>query len=105
MPVLSFTDEEIKAIATEVKNQLVPLLLKEFQQKQLPPLLTRKQFMELIGIGESKCAELFNRQDFPVIREFGHPRIPTELLFEWIHENTDWIKSNAPKMKYPYKAI
>lgn len=105
MPALSFTDEEIIAIATEVKNQLVPVLIQDMQQKQLPPLLTRKQFMEVIGIGESKCAELFNRQGFPVNREFGHPRVPTKLLFEWIYANTDWIQSNAPKMKFPYRAI
>jgi len=55
---------------------------------ELPPLLTRKEFMELTGIGSTKCNELFNRPDFPVIREFGHPRVPTRELFEWISENT-----------------
>lgn len=55
---------------------------------ELPPLLTRKQFMELTEISATKCNELFNRPDFPVIREFGHPRVPTKQLFEWIGENT-----------------
>jgi len=63
----------------------------------LPPLLTRSQFMDFAGIGETKCAELFNRQDFPVNREFGHPRVPRELLFEWIYANTNWVRANAPK--------
>lgn len=62
---------------------------------ELPPLLSRKQFMELVGIADTKCAELFNRQDFPVIREFGHPKVPTHLLFQWIEENTEWVKSNT----------
>lgn len=74
-------------------------------QNELPPLLTRKQFMELIGIGETKCAELFNRQDFPVNRDFGHPRVPTKLLFDWIYANTEWIETNAPKFKHPIRAI
>lgn len=67
---------------------------------ELPPLLTRKQFMDLAGIGESKCAELFNRQDFPVNREFGHPRVPTKLLFDWVYAHTDWIERNAPSFKH-----
>lgn len=91
----------------ELKAKLLEESLKEmFQQAyeqgvndarmkyDLPPLLTRKQFMELVGIGETKCAELFNRSDFPVIREFGHPRVPTKQLFDWIKANTDWMETN-----------
>lgn len=55
----------------------------------LPPLLTRKQFMELADISAAKCNELFHRKDFPVNREFGHPRVPTQQLFEWIERNTN----------------
>ncbi|MFC7061659.1 DNA-binding protein [Halobacillus seohaensis] len=66
---------------------------------QLPPLLTRKQFMELMQIGETKCAELFHREDFPVNREFGHPRVPTTLLMDWIYSHTDWVKKHADPKK------
>lgn len=62
----------------------------------LPPLLTRSQFMKLADIGESKCAELFKRQDFPINREFGHPRVPRDLLFEWVRVTTDWVGVHAP---------
>lgn len=72
---------------------------------ELPNLMTRKEFMNFAGIGESKCAELFNRQDFPVNREFGHPRVPTALLFEWIYANTHWVRANAPKAMRFNKAI
>lgn len=71
----------------------------------LPTLLTRKEFMSLVGIGETKCAELFNRRDFPVNREFGHPRVPKDLLFEWINANTDWVRANAPKATQFYKVV
>lgn len=71
----------------------------------IKPLLTRKEFMKLVDIGETKCAELFNRRDFPVNREFGHPRVPTHLLFEWINANTDWVRANAPKAMQFNKAI
>lgn len=61
----------------------------------IPPLLTKAQFQELLDIGSTKAAELFNREDFPVIRDLGHPRIPTQLLFIWIYEHTDWVRDNA----------
>lgn len=97
---ISFSQEEIQALAAEIKKHLIPMILEEIKaQNDLPALLTRKQFMELAEIGETKCAELFNRQDFPVNREFGHPRVPTALLFEWINRNTDWVQTNAPRLK------
>lgn len=97
---VSLSQEEIQALAVEIKKHLVPMILEEIKaQSDLPALLTRKQFMELADIGETKCAELFNRQDFPVNREFGHPRVPTALLFEWINRNTDWVQTNAPRLK------
>ena len=67
---------------------------------EVKPLMTRRQFMEFANISEAKCAQLFNRQDFPVNREFGHPRVPADLLFEWIRMNTDWVGANAPHLKY-----
>lgn len=98
--------DELKAKLLE--ENLKDLFIQAYEQGiedarrkyELPPLLTRKQFMELANIGESKCAELFNRQDFPVFRGLGHPRVPTDLLFEWIRYNTDWVEQNAPDLKY-----
>ena len=103
MANLSFSQEEIHHLVIEIKNQLVPVLLQELEQKQLPPLLTRKEFMEMTGIGESKCAELFHRRDFPVNRELGYPRVPTKEFFEWIGRTTQ--NSQEVNMQYPYKVI
>lgn len=99
MPVILFNEEEIQALVTEIKNQLVPALLHELHEKQLPPLLTRKQFMELCDISASKCNELFNRADFPVTRELGHPRVITKEFFEWLSNSTNKGEINF------YKAI
>jgi len=100
---VEFDDEFKKSLANEIKNQLVPVLLQEFEQNKLPHLLTRKEFMELAGIGESKCAELFHRQGFPVNRELGHPRVPTKLFFDWLHETT--VNAAEVNLKYPFEAM
>lgn len=83
---INVKDEFTQNIAREVVQQLVPILLEEFRNNELPHLLTRKEFMALANIGESKCNELFHRKDFPVNRELGHPRVPTKAFFEWINK-------------------
>jgi hypothetical protein len=102
MANITFTDEEISNLVTEIKNQLVPVLLQELKEKQLPPLLTRKQFMELADIGSSKCNELFNRDNFPVTRELGHPRVVTKDFIEWLSNSTNAAEINRD---YPYKIV
>lgn len=91
-------EEELKDMFRQAYDQGVNDARMKYE---LPLLLTRRQFMEFANISGAKCAELFNRQDFPVNREFGHPRVPTKLLFEWIEGHTEWVEINAPKLKYP----
>lgn len=100
---VEFSDEFKQSLANEIKNQLLPVLLQELKQEQLPLLLTRRQFMELAGIGESKCAELFHRPDFPVNRELGHPRVVTKDLFQWLHETNQ--NAREVNLRFPYEAI
>ena|SRR5690625_560313 len=103
MAQITFSDDFIQAIANEVVRQAVPILLQELEQNKLPPLLTRKEFMELAGIGESKCAELFHRSDFPVNRELGHPRVPTKAFFEWIAATNQ--NAGEVNLRPPFRVI
>lgn len=94
---LDLVNEEFRQILREeIKNAVADVI----RQNQLPPMLTRKQLMELFQIGPTKCSELLNRADFPVLREAG-VLIPTHLLFKWIEKNTRWMEENT---KY-FKAI
>lgn|SRR5690625_4499774 len=83
--MLSINTEELEQVIQQAVDKAIK---KHALKEQLPPLLTRKQFMELVDIGATKCNELFNRADFPVIREFGHPRVPTKEFLEWVSANT-----------------
>lgn len=103
---ITLSQEDVALIAAELTKQVVPAVIKELEKRPtLPPLLTRTEFMELVGISATKCAELFNRRDFPVNREFGHPRVPTELLFQWVEQNTDWVREHAPHLDIRPRAI
>ncbi|GAB6990886.1 hypothetical protein [Paenibacillus pini] len=80
----------------EAINAAVDQALERHSVKSnLPPLLTKTQLQDLLGIKATKAAELLSREDFPVTREFGHPRVPTHLLMIWIDEHTDWVRENA----------
>ena len=88
---LDFTDDAFREVLRqEIKNAVEEVV----RQNQLPPLLTRKEFMKLLNISETKASELLNRVDFPVFREAGI-LIPTHLLFKWIEKNTRWIGENT----------
>lgn len=89
-------EEELKAMFRQAYEQGIQ---DARSMHEIPHMMTRKQFMEFANIGESKCAELFNRHDFPVNREFGHPRVPKRLLFKWIESNTDWVEAHAPVLR------
>nr|WP_244864927.1 DNA-binding protein [Xylanibacillus composti] len=67
----------------------------KIESSKWPPVLSRTKLMEFLGIKETKASELMNRADFPVIREFGHPKVPTHLLLKWIDSHTDWVEENS----------
>lgn len=88
---LDFADDNFREmLREEIKNAVADVI----RQNQLPPMLTRKQLMQLFSIGETKASELINRSDFPVMREAGI-LIPTHLLFKWIDRNTRWVEGNT----------
>lgn len=86
---------DVDQLQNVIETAITKAIEKHAFINNLPPLLTKTQFQELLDIGSTKAAELFNRPDFPVIREFGHPRVPTQLLFIWIYGHTDWVQKNA----------
>ncbi|WP_163538272.1 hypothetical protein [Gracilibacillus sp. YIM 98692] len=101
MPTIQFEQTEIQLMVSELKKQLIPEIRKELEMiDKLPPLMTRKQFMEVANIKDKKCNELFNRSDFPVTRELGHPRVVTAKLFEWLEKDIE--NRNMIDFPYPY---
>lgn len=88
---VQFDPEALRQIIREEVREAV---ISSNKGKDLPPLLTRKELMELLHIGPTKTSELMGRADFPVFREAGL-LIPTDLLFKWIEKNTQWVEENT----------
>ena len=90
--------EAFRNMFREIIAEEVAGALQDFRTTQLPPMLTKQEFMEVMKIKETMASQLINRADFPVFKEAGL-RIPTHLLFKWIEENTDWVAENTDYYK------
>ncbi|MFJ8064866.1 DNA-binding protein [Psychrobacillus sp. NPDC096426] len=83
-----------EALRQVIRDEVREAVIDTQKVSELPPLLTRKELMELLHIGPTKTSELLARSDFPVFREAGL-LIPTNLLFKWIEKNTQWVEENT----------
>lgn len=82
------------SLAIEEAFSKVDFAVKD-DSKKYPALMDKNELMEFLRVGPTKASELLNREDFPVIREFGHPRVPFHSLMAWIDEHTEWVQTNA----------
>ncbi|AZS18282.1 DNA-binding protein [Paenibacillus lutimineralis] len=84
-----------KMINTVVADAVDKAIERHAFKNTLPPVLTKEQLMDLLDIKVTKTTELLNREDFPVTRELGRPRVLTHLLLLWIEDHTDWVRENV----------
>lgn len=87
-------DEFRSVINEEVKKVIGSQLEVQGRIQQLPPLLTREEFMKVMRISPPTATKIFDREDFRVFRE-GKLLIETAFLFEWIRKNSDWVEENT----------
>lgn len=83
---------DLDQLQAVIKESIDQAFKERDMANQLPPVLSKTEFQEVLGISHSKAVELMKRGDFPVFREAGHPKVPTKQLFEWIDMNTKWVK-------------
>lgn len=88
---VDFADEQFREV---LREEIEKAMADVIRKSQLPPMLTRTEFMKLLRISNTKASELLNRPDFPVFREAG-VLVPTHLLFKWIEKNTRWLEENS----------
>ncbi|WP_172369614.1 DNA-binding protein [Sporosarcina jiandibaonis] len=92
---VQFDAEQLREI---IREEVRGALTESIKTRELPPLLTRKEMMDLLRIKPTKAAELLGRPDFPVFREAG-VLIPTDKLFQWIDKHTYWVEENTDFFK------
>ncbi|WP_342512295.1 DNA-binding protein [Sporosarcina sp. FSL K6-1522] len=91
-------DKLAEALLPKLREELRQIARDSSPMRDLPPLLTRLELMELLRIGPTRTTELMKRPDFPVMREAG-VLIPTDKLFQWIDRHTQWVEDNTSYFK------
>lgn len=92
---ITMTVEEFRNIVSEEVNKVIGTQLEvQGRIEQLPPLLTREEFMRVMRISAPTAIKIMNQPDFRVYRK-GKILIETEFLFEWIRKNSEWVHENT----------
>jgi hypothetical protein len=92
---MQYDENFIEKLAAKIADRATEILVERIGSiNDLPLVLTREEAMKLLRCGPTKMAELMNRSDFPVTREFG-VKIPTHMLMKWIEKNTRWMEDNT----------
>lgn len=89
--IIMLNAEELRSIIREE----VEAAVKQVETgRDLPPLLTREEFMKLMRISSTTASRFFERPDFPVFRE-GKLLIETEMLFKWIRKHSAYVEEHT----------
>lgn len=90
--IIMLNAEELRSIIREE----VEAAVKQVEAgRDLPPLLTREELMDLMRISSTTASKLFEMEGFPVFRR-GKLLIDTELLFKWIRKHSTQVEEVAP---------
>lgn len=87
MTVTLVNAEDLKDIISEVVRNAVAEALRE---KQLPILLSIPEAANLLGVSDTTMYRATKIQGFPSTTDFGHTKIVTEQMLEWIKSRSNY---------------
>ncbi|MHC8517037.1 helix-turn-helix domain-containing protein [Sporosarcina sp. ITBMC105] len=73
-------------IGSEVKKAVGEAL----RERQLPILLSIQDAAELLGVSYTTVYRATKIQGFPVTHDFGHAKIVTDQMLEWIKKRSNY---------------
>ena len=79
--------EELQEIIREEVKLAVGEALRE---RQLPILLSMQETAELLGVSYPTVYRASKIQGFPVTTDFGHAKVVTDQLLEWIKSRSNY---------------
>ncbi|BAQ11354.1 excision promoter [Bacillus sp. OxB-1] len=60
------------------------------RDRQLPVLLSLQEAAELLGVSQTTMYRAAKIQGFPVTHDFGHAKVVTDQLLEWIKKRSNY---------------
>ncbi|ARK23269.1 hypothetical protein SporoP37_00235 [Sporosarcina sp. P37] len=76
-------------------NELISATVKQavseaLRDRQLPILLSLKETAELLGVSQTTIHRAAKIQGFPVTNDFGHAKVVTDQLLQWIKNRSNY---------------
>lgn len=87
MSVTLANADDLKEIIREEVRKAVGEALRE---KQLPILLSIQEAADLLGVSHTTMYRASKIQGFPSTTDFGHTKIVTDLMLEWIKSRSNY---------------
>lgn len=84
---VSFDVEALREVIHEEVKQAVGEALRE---RQLPILLSIQDVADMLGVSYTTVYRATKIQGFPVTHDFGHAKIVTSQLLQWIKSRSNY---------------
>ena len=85
--VIVTTATQLNELISVAVNRAVGEALRE---RQLPILLSLQEAADLLGVSYTTVHRAAKIQGFPVTHDFGHTKIVTDQLLEWIKKRSNY---------------
>lgn len=86
---------EVIVTTSEQLNELINAAVyravgEAIRDRQLPILLSLKEAAKLLGVSETTMHRSAKIKGFPVTHDFGHAKVVTDQLLEWIKQRSNY---------------
>ncbi|PIC65373.1 hypothetical protein CSV79_01770 [Sporosarcina sp. P13] len=85
--VIVTTATQLNELINVAVNRAVGEALRE---RQLPILLSLQEAADLLGVSLTTMYRAAKIQGFPVTRDFGHAKVVTDQLLQWIKKRSNY---------------
>lgn len=79
--------KDLQEVINEAVKQAVGEVMRE---RQLPILLSLQDAADLLGVSYTTVYRTTKIQGFPVTHDFGHAKIVTDQLLQWIKSRSNY---------------
>lgn len=79
-----------KDLQEVIRDEVRQAVGEALRERQLPILLSLQEMADLLGVSHTTAYRASKIQGFPVTHDFGHAKVVTDQLLEWIKNRSNY---------------
>lgn len=79
-----------KDLQEVIRDEVRAAVGEALRERQLPILLSLQDMADLLGVSYTTAYRASKIQGFPVTHDFGHAKVVTDQLLEWIKKRSNY---------------